>query len=328
MDFQTAPLYCPDSSEAWGAVGEAFHIDDLLDFSNDDIGAPIQNDEENSSESTEVSAGSAEANYSSVTQLTEELPAAELCVPMDTLADLEWLSTFVEDSFMPELPSACGPTSEQVPLTDGNKTASDDNDEPKPRSCQASFLAACKKWIPVKARSKRSRTGGRVWSFNGGRVWSFNGPLLPPNPSFESGGVVFTQSSDSSCSESSQPRPAKKYKKTHSKKAQDGSQPRRCSHCLVQKTPQWRAGPLGPKTLCNACGVRFKSGRLVPEYRPAISPTFLSEVHSNSHRKILEMRRQKEEEQQRPELTSQTCSSGANESFSDNSLPSEESLLV
>jgi len=82
MDFQTAPLYCPDSSEAWGAVGEAFHIDDLLDFSNDDIGAPIQNDEENSSESTEVSAGSAEANYSSVTQVTEELPAAELCVPV------------------------------------------------------------------------------------------------------------------------------------------------------------------------------------------------------------------------------------------------------
>lgn len=320
MDSQTLSLYNPDSSETWGAVGEAFHIDDLLDFSNEDIGAPIQNDKENSSESTEVSAGSAEANYSSVTQVTEELPAAELCVPMDTLADLEWLSTFVEDSFMLELPSACGPTSEQVPSTDGNKTASDDNDETKPRSCQASFLPACNKWIPVKARSKRSRTGGRIWSFNS--------PLLPPNPSFESHGVVFTQSSDSSSSESSQPRPAKKYKKTHSKKAQDGSQPRRCSHCLVQKTPQWRAGPLGPKTLCNACGVRFKSGRLVPEYRPAISPTFLSEVHSNSHRKILEMRRQKEEEQQRPELTSQTCSSGANESFSDNSLPSEESLLV
>lgn len=320
MDSQTLSLYNPDSSETWGAVGEAFHIDDLLDFSNEDIGAPIQNDEENSSESTEVSAGSAEANYSSVTQVTEELPAAELCVPMDTLADLEWLSTFVEDSFMLELPSACGPTSEQVPSTDGNKTASDDNDETKPRSCQASFLPACNKWIPVKARSKRSRTGGRIWSFNS--------PLLPPNPSFESHGVVFTQSSDSSSSESSQPRLAKKYKKTHSKKAQDGSQPRRCSHCLVQKTPQWRAGPLGPKTLCNACGVRFKSGRLVPEYRPAISPTFLSEVHSNSHRKILEMRRQKEEEQQRPELTSQTCSSGANESFSDNSLPSEESLLV
>lgn len=68
---------------------------------------------------------------------------------------------------------------------------------------------------------------------------------------------------------------------------------RKCQHCGAEKTPQWRAGPLGPKTLCNACGVRYKSGRLVPEYRPASSPTFSSELHSNSHRKVVEMRRQK-----------------------------------
>lgn len=39
---------------------------------------------------------------------------------------------------------------------------------------------------------------------------------------------------------------------------------RMCVHCGVTKTPQWRAGPLGQKTLCNACGVRFKAGRLNP----------------------------------------------------------------
>ncbi|PIN21928.1 hypothetical protein CDL12_05382 [Handroanthus impetiginosus] len=69
---------------------------------------------------------------------------------------------------------------------------------------------------------------------------------------------------------------------------------RRCTHCASEKTPQWRTGPLGPKTLCNACGVRYKSGRLVPEYRPAASPTFVLTQHSNSHRKVLELRRQKE----------------------------------
>ncbi|KAF3457598.1 hypothetical protein FNV43_RR02256 [Rhamnella rubrinervis] len=69
---------------------------------------------------------------------------------------------------------------------------------------------------------------------------------------------------------------------------------RKCQHCGAEKTPQWRAGPLGPKTLCNACGVRYKSGRLVPEYRPASSPTFSSEKHSNSHRKVMEMRRLKQ----------------------------------
>ncbi|KAL0382673.1 UNVERIFIED_CONTAM: GATA transcription factor 8 [Sesamum calycinum] len=48
--------------------------------------------------------------------------------------------------------------------------------------------------------------------------------------------------------------------------------------------------PNGAKTLCNACGVRYKSGRLFPEYRPAASPTFVPALHSNSHKKVLEMR--------------------------------------
>lgn len=70
---------------------------------------------------------------------------------------------------------------------------------------------------------------------------------------------------------------------------------RKCLHCQAEKTPQWRAGPMGPKTLCNACGVRYKSGRLVPEYRPASSPTFSTQLHSNSHRKIMEMRKKQME---------------------------------
>nr|XP_043611157.1 GATA transcription factor 11-like [Erigeron canadensis] len=65
---------------------------------------------------------------------------------------------------------------------------------------------------------------------------------------------------------------------------------KKCSHCEITKTPQWREGPMGPKTLCNACGVRYRSGRLFPEYRPAASPTFIPSLHSNSHRKVIEMR--------------------------------------
>lgn len=67
-------------------------------------------------------------------------------------------------------------------------------------------------------------------------------------------------------------------------------QVKRCTHCQVTKTPQWREGPMGPRTLCNACGVRYRSGRLVPEYRPAASPTFVPSLHSNKHRKVIEMR--------------------------------------
>uniref|UniRef100_A0A0A9GYF6 GATA-type domain-containing protein n=1 Tax=Arundo donax TaxID=35708 RepID=A0A0A9GYF6_ARUDO len=95
-------------------------------------------------------------------------------------------------------------------------------------------------------------------------------------------------SSSSDLSSSNKPPAAR------SSEAEEGGVRRRCTHCASEKTPQWRTGPLGPKTLCNACGVRYKSGRLVPEYRPAASPTFMLTQHSNSHRKVMELRRQKE----------------------------------
>lgn len=117
--------------------------------------------------------------------------------------------------------------------------------------------------LPGKARSKRSRAAPCDWSTRLLHV-SPKGPSVEresPNP------VMNTESGDSV---------------------------RKCLHCASEKTPQWRTGPMGPKTLCNACGVRYKSGRLVPEYRPAASPTFVSAKHSNSHRKVMELRRQKE----------------------------------
>jgi hypothetical protein len=34
-----------------------------------------------------------------------------------------------------------------------------------------------------------------------------------------------------------------------------------CAQCRAAKTPQWRTGPEGPKTLCNACGIAFLKAR-------------------------------------------------------------------
>ncbi|XP_020595248.1 GATA transcription factor 4-like [Phalaenopsis equestris] len=81
--------------------------------------------------------------------------------------------------------------------------------------------------------------------------------------------------------------------KTQKSNVVDRDRLKKCLHCESHKTPQWRAGPMGPKTLCNACGVRYMSGRLFPEYRPATSPKFTPFVHSNSHKKVVEMRQEK-----------------------------------
>jgi len=40
---------------------------------------------------------------------------------------------------------------------------------------------------------------------------------------------------------------------------------RRCVSCGVTETPLWRAGPAGPKTLCNACGVRWRKRKVAME---------------------------------------------------------------
>lgn len=34
-----------------------------------------------------------------------------------------------------------------------------------------------------------------------------------------------------------------------------------CSDCNTSKTPLWRSGPRGPKSLCNACGIRQRKAR-------------------------------------------------------------------
>ncbi|KAI9098982.1 hypothetical protein K1719_024749 [Acacia pycnantha] len=37
-----------------------------------------------------------------------------------------------------------------------------------------------------------------------------------------------------------------------------------CTDCKTTKTPLWRGGPAGPKTLCNACGIRYRKRRTSP----------------------------------------------------------------
>ncbi|OEL34190.1 hypothetical protein BAE44_0004783 [Dichanthelium oligosanthes] len=56
--------------------------------------------------------------------------------------------------------------------------------------------------------------------------------------------------------------------------ASRGSPARRCANCDTTSTPLWRNGPRGPKSLCNACGIRYKKEerRAAAAVAPAPAP--------------------------------------------------------
>ncbi|RLN28770.1 hypothetical protein C2845_PM05G04400 [Panicum miliaceum] len=97
--------------------------------------------------------------------------------------------------------------------------------------------------------------------------------------------------------DSEQPSNKKKKKKKKPAKTNDS---KLCDHCASSSTPKWREGPKAPHTLCNACGVRYNQGRLLPEYRPQVSPTFNCREHDSSHSEVLLLRRQRKDKQQQP----------------------------
>ncbi|KAJ6828241.1 GATA transcription factor 5-like [Iris pallida] len=174
---------------------------------------------------------------------------------------LEWLSVFVEECL-----NGGGFACQQFPIPPPPpppQISSSTNTQPTASSEDRSPM-------PMQKRRRR-----RLGDAEEGAVVSLESDPLVPQAYWlaESELIVFP-----------------KRKDDEEEEREEEERKRRCTHCLSQKTPQWRAGPLGPKTLCNACGVRFKSGRLLPEYRPAKSPTFESYKHSNSHKKIMEMR--------------------------------------
>ncbi|KAF8009042.1 hypothetical protein BT93_J0125 [Corymbia citriodora subsp. variegata] len=160
-------------------------------------------------------------------------------------------------------------------------------------SIENSLLFSSKFLIPVKrARTKRLRPLMPKTRFNLPFVSSTSGASGKYRPLAASGSF-----SESGHNKKSSGKRKGKERNLHllsgaeESASQNPSATRKCMHCEVTKTPQWREGPMGPKTLCNACGVRYRSGRLFPEYRPAASPTFISSLHSNSHRKVIEMRK-------------------------------------
>ncbi|KAH7574273.1 hypothetical protein ACOSQ2_008653 [Xanthoceras sorbifolium] len=290
--------------------GDHFIVEDLLDFSHEDTvvtDAAFDNVTGNSTDSSTVtvvdscnssSLSGCEPNFAGdvgCRNFADGQFSSDLCLPYDDdLAELEWLSNFVEESFSCE-------DLQKLQLISGMKARTDESSgtrqlQPEPIHSNNSTSSNTNNPIfhpemavPAKARSKRSRAAPCNWA---SRLL-----VLSPTTSSSESDVISTGTPPPQQPQSSG---KKTIKATGPKKKESGDnsegngEGRKCLHCATDKTPQWRTGPMGPKTLCNACGVRYKSGRLVPEYRPAASPTFVLTKHSNSHRKVLELRRQKE----------------------------------
>ncbi|XP_004233547.1 GATA transcription factor 5 [Solanum lycopersicum] len=241
--------------------GDDLFVDELLDLSNG-----FSEDEENENENNNSSSSQQIKECDKETVIIPSgkqdfgsLLGCEISLPGADLDNLEWLSHFVEDSF-----------------SEYSLTYSAGNLPGKSLKLHSNVE------IPVREKPCFTAPLGAEREKN-----------KPPSMSFSSSSSTTANSFWGELSVENKPA-ARKPKKKMEKRIGIGA--KQCSHCGVQKTPLWRTGPLGEKTLCNACGVRFKSGRLLPEYRPASSPTFSTGLHSNSHRKVLEMRQKKETE--------------------------------
>ncbi|KAG5562528.1 hypothetical protein RHGRI_005304 [Rhododendron griersonianum] len=229
-------------------AAEHFAVEDLLDFPNDDVSfANGMLDTGNSTDSPTVTIDSSfsggEPRFSSCDIACRSFADAQFST------ELEWLSNFVEESFSSEelrklqIISGVNAQPDEGSETHGFEPEQESRNSPK-------FHPELP--VPGKARSKRSRAAPCNWA---SRL-----SLLSPDA---------TSASKKREGEEDQEAAARDVH-------MDG---RKCLHCATDKTPQWRTGPMGPKTLCNACGVRY---------------TFMLTKHSNSHRKVMELRRQKE----------------------------------
>ncbi|KMT00345.1 hypothetical protein BVRB_9g216560 [Beta vulgaris subsp. vulgaris] len=274
-----------------GLPTDDFSIDDFFNLPNEEQNVDGSSSFFEEEEKDSFSLSSQDPIDDSNSNSTNFSPG--LAIPVDDVQELELWSHLMDDS-IPDPTLAC-PCPNLILDTTRSKPGFYNSFMNRVEPVSKPGLAFIPSAVPVKPRSKRSRTTTGSWVF--GSSYSYHKSESSSSP-------VSTLLFPPPVMQFSFGKRAAGIKKPKTKPPRASSSAslnsfsihqRSCSHCQVTKTPQWRAGPSGPKTLCNACGVRFKSGRLFPEYRPACSPTFSSEVHSNSHRKVLEMRKKKED---------------------------------
>uniref|UniRef100_A0A0D9VIV7 GATA-type domain-containing protein n=1 Tax=Leersia perrieri TaxID=77586 RepID=A0A0D9VIV7_9ORYZ len=295
---------------AWGAAerggGDGFSVEDLLDLEElcevdkDSAGEHVEATPVVEKEKSSDSHGSSVVSYEPMPLLP---PVMDL--PAHDVEELEWVSRIMDDSLaelpVPQLPAAAA-------LVACNKSKPQHRRLPQdgalvPVRTPTICLLSTEALVPVKSKKRSKRSRASVWSLSG----------APMSDSASSSSTATTSSCSSSASFSSflqfvdfpslvasdlldehQRSGSKKSK--HDKNGGGKQKPKKRGRKPKHHQPPHLAGgggalvPAPSDRRCSHCG----SGRLLPEYRPACSPTYVSSLHSNSHRKVLEMRRKKE----------------------------------
>ncbi|KAL0311946.1 UNVERIFIED_CONTAM: GATA transcription factor 9 [Sesamum radiatum] len=174
--------HTPDKRLPDPKTGDHFIIDDLLDLPNDEtmvaadgcldaamVGTSTESSSAtpvdtscNSSFSTVEPAHFLAADIVGTRSLADGHFSSELCVPYDDLAELEWLSNFVEESFSSE-------DLQKMQLIQGVKARTNEAFEThqyqfQPEASRPGPMLRSEMSVPAKARSKRSRAAPGNWT--------------------------------------------------------------------------------------------------------------------------------------------------------------------
>ncbi|GAB4850261.1 hypothetical protein Ancab_029557 [Ancistrocladus abbreviatus] len=180
--------------------------------------------------------------------------SGELCVPYDDLAELEWLSNFVEESFSTEnlhkLQLISGPSCTNCPdQTEAHRF----HHHLHPDSTRSNPIFKPETSVPGKARSKLSRVAPSDWSTR----------LLMVSPA--------NSSSESDVAPPSHPKKSTKKKETAEN---SNGEVRRCLHCAAEKNPTVADRTRGPEDIVQCVRGSVQVGptcaRIQARYEPHI----------------------------------------------------------
>ncbi|CAK9311244.1 unnamed protein product [Citrullus colocynthis] len=139
---------------------DEFSVDQLLDFSNHDdfLQHETPDDGDKPSTSLSIAISAQQIHRNSIVSDLPSLPSTEL--PADDLANLEWLSDFVEDSFSGfstpfHFPFPCPGISSLMKSSNQSRRRRRTTGEQRFRFVSGALFQDP---VPVRARSKRTRT--------------------------------------------------------------------------------------------------------------------------------------------------------------------------